>query len=63
VMELSDITPKQRKIIKLILQKGYDIGLLINENIAFEDAIDLIEKGRKKLLQKEIGATTDDINS
>jgi hypothetical protein len=62
-MTLSDCTPKQRKIIKLILLQGEDIGLLVNEGIEYEDAVDLVSQGKAKLLQKAIGATTDDINS
>jgi hypothetical protein len=62
-MTLNEITPKQRKIIKLIILENYDIGLLINEGIELEDAQDLVNQGRQKLLQKKIGATTDDINS
>jgi hypothetical protein len=62
-MQLSDLTPKQRKIVKLIIKKGYDIGILINDGISEDDAYEVIELGRQKLLEKEIGATTDDIDS
>jgi hypothetical protein len=62
-MQLSDLTPKQRKIVKLIILKGYDIGILINDGISVEDAYEVIGLGRQKLLQKEIGATTDDIDT
>jgi hypothetical protein len=63
MMTLSDLTPKQRKIVKLIIKKGYDIGLLVNEGIDIQDAEEVISIGKQKLLQKEIGATTDDIDS
>jgi predicted DNA binding protein len=62
-VELNELTPKQRKILKIIILDGYDIGLLINEGISKEDVEEVLAKGRAKLLQKKIGATTDDIDS
>jgi hypothetical protein len=62
-MKLSDLTPKQRKIIKIIIQDGYDIGVLVNTGLSLDDANTVVELGRTKLLNKKIGATTDDIDS
>jgi predicted metal-dependent hydrolase len=62
-MELNELTPKQRKIVKIIILDGYDIGILVNEGLTIEDAQEVVAKGQAKLLQKKIGATTDDIDS
>jgi hypothetical protein len=62
-MKLSDLTPKQRKIVKIIILDGYDHGILMATGLTEEEATLVIEEGRKKLLQKKIGATTDDIDS
>jgi hypothetical protein len=62
-VELNELTPKQRKIVKIIILDGYDIGLLVNDGLTIDQAEEVISKGRDKLLQKKISATTDDIDS
>jgi hypothetical protein len=62
-MNLSDLTVKQRKILKLVTLGEIDIGHMMDEGISLEDSVDLVAKAKKKILQKKVTATQDDLNA
>jgi hypothetical protein len=62
-VELNELTERQRKILKLIIVEGYDIGLLVNDGLSIDEAQEIYAKGMEKWIEKRITAQTDDINA
>jgi hypothetical protein len=62
-MELNELNTRQRKIVKLILTKGYNIGLLINEGLTHDEAEEVLQKGHERIIEKQINDTQDDIDA
>ena len=61
-MKLSDLKVSERKLLKICVTKGLDVGYFITtcgRELTLDDALDLYDQAQKKLLIKEASSTTD----
>ena len=58
-MKLSEATERQRKIARLIVEDGYDIGKLINEGLSEDEARQIANEVEKQLFESEVEQVTD----
>ena len=58
-MTLQELTPRQRKILRLIVNNFLDIGYLVKDGLTYEEAREVLNDAHMKIAEAKIASATE----
>lgn len=58
-MRLQELTPRQRKILRLVINGFLDIGYLVKDGLTYEQAQEVKNEAHMKIAEEKIASATE----